>query len=105
VSSREQAEALRGQELCIRADALAALPEGSYYVRDLTGCAILDEAGSVLGELCDVLQSGAQDLYEIRRPDGKTFLIPAAGPFILHVDTERKRVTARVPEGLMELAR
>jgi 16S rRNA processing protein RimM len=71
----------------------------------LTGCAVVDEDGAVLGELCDVLQNGAQDLYEIRRPDGKTFLLPAAAPFVVRVDTRQKRVTARVPAELMELAK
>jgi 16S rRNA processing protein RimM len=104
VSDRDGAEALRGRALSVSALALAPLPDGEWYVRDLLGCAVYDEAGTALGAIVDVLQSGAQDLYEIAAPDGRRFLLPAVEAFVLHVDVRARRVLVRVPEGLLELA-
>ncbi|MDR2354948.1 MAG: ribosome maturation factor RimM [Clostridiales Family XIII bacterium] len=104
VADRDGAEALRGRVLSISAGALAPLPDGEWYVRDLIGCEVRDEGGSVLGAIADVLQNGAQDLYEIAAPDGRTFLLPAVEAFVLRVDVSKKRVLVRVPDGLSELS-
>jgi 16S rRNA processing protein RimM len=104
IGDRTQAEALRGVELFIGEDELAPLPDGVYYVRDLKGCAVTDEGGAALGTIRDVIQNGAQDLYEVVAPDGKAFLIPAVAEFILRVDIGGRRVEVRLPEGLAELA-
>jgi 16S rRNA processing protein RimM len=104
VSDREGAEALRDCELSVSALSLAPLPDGEWYVRDLLGCNVHDEAGTRLGAIADVLQSGAQDLYEIAAPDGRRFLLPAVEAFVLHVDVRAKRVAVRLPEGLLELS-
>jgi 16S rRNA processing protein RimM len=104
IEDRDAAEALRGLSLCMDARALQPLPEGEWYVRDLIGCAVYDEANSNLGVIADVIQNGAQDLYEIATPDGRTFLLPAVEAFVLRVDITAKRVTARVPDGLLELS-
>jgi 16S rRNA processing protein RimM len=104
VESRADAEALRGLSLFADARSLAPLPEGEWYLRDLIGCDVFSEAGECLGTIADVRQNGAQDLYEIAMPDGRTFLLPVVAEFVLRVDTIAKRVTARVPDGLLELA-
>ncbi|MDR2133376.1 MAG: ribosome maturation factor RimM [Clostridiales Family XIII bacterium] len=104
VENREEAEALRGHALSIGALSLTPLPEGEWYVRDLIGCEVCDEDGNALGAIADVLQNGAQDLYEIASRDGRTFLLPAVAAFVVRVDVTAKRVVARVPDGIMELA-
>jgi 16S rRNA processing protein RimM len=104
VDSRDAAEALRGCMLSVSALALAPLPEGEWYVRELIGCGVWDESGKSLGTVTDVIQNRAQDLYEIAMEDGRRFLLPAVGDFVTAVDVTAKRVTARVPAGLLELA-
>jgi 16S rRNA processing protein RimM len=104
VDTRDAAEALRGRTLYVSALALAPLPEGEWYVRDLIGCGVWDESGKNLGTITDVIQNRAQDLYEIATADGRRFLLPAVAAFVTDVDVAAKRVTARVPVGLLELA-
>jgi 16S rRNA processing protein RimM len=104
VADRDGAEALRGRTLSVDALTLAPLPEGEWYVRDLIGCGVWDESGEKLGTIADVLQSGAQDLYEIAMPDGRKFLLPAVEAFVLRVDVAAGRVTVYLPDGLAELA-
>ena len=49
---------------------LPQLPEGEYYVRDLMGMDVILEDGSRLGELKDVIQNTAQDVFDIETEDG-----------------------------------
>ncbi|MDR1245478.1 MAG: ribosome maturation factor RimM [Clostridiales Family XIII bacterium] len=102
--SRDEADALRGQTLSVSALTLEPLPDGEWYVRDLIGCDVQDETGRRLGSIADVIQNGAQDIYEIAMPDGRKFLLPAAAAYVIHVDIPAKRVTVHAPDSLLELA-
>ena len=101
VDDRNAAEALKGKYLNITEADLKELPEGTYYIRDLIGVLVVLESGEVLGTLTNVLQNFAQDLYEID-VNGKKVLLPAVNEFVLDVDLESRRVTVRLPEGLLD---
>mgnify|MGYP001011272273 FL=1 len=102
VEDRNAAESLKGKYLNITEADLKELPEGTYYIRDLIGVLVVLESGEVLGTLTNVLQNFAQDLYEID-VNGKKVLLPAVNEFVLDVDLESRRVTVRLPEGLLDL--
>jgi len=102
VSDRNAAEALKGKYLYIDRENARKLGEDEYFVPDLIGLQVKDEAGENIGELCDVIQNSAQDVYEIKMPDGKTFMIPAVGEFILKVDMDNREMVVRLIEGMIE---
>ena len=76
VSSREAAEALRGQLLEVERAELPPLEEGEYYHADLIGLAVLDGEGTSLGTVVAVENFGAGDLLEIENAGGKRALVP-----------------------------
>lgn len=76
VTDRNAAEALRGTTLTVRRSELPALAEGEYYHADLIGLACVSTTGEALGECVAVDNFGAGDVLEVRRPDGKTFMVP-----------------------------
>lgn len=84
VDTRTQAEALSGTALFLKREELEAPEEGEYYLIDLIGLAIVDEQGTVLGELKDVLQHGAADVYVVKGQ--KSFMFPALKRVIQGVD-------------------
>ncbi|MBQ2846383.1 MAG: 16S rRNA processing protein RimM, partial [Firmicutes bacterium] len=96
------AEALKGKYLYIDRENARELGEDEYFVPDLIGLQVKDEAGENIGELCDVIQNSAQDVYEIKMPDGKTFMIPAVGEFILKVDMDNREMVVRLIEGMID---
>lgn len=102
VSDRNGAEALKGKYLYIDRENARELGEDEYFVPDLIGLEVKDEDGKVLGELCDVIQNSAQDVYEIKMINGKTFMIPAVGEFILKVDMAERKMTVRLIEGMID---
>ena len=100
---RNAAEALRGKELYITEDDLPELPEGQYYVRDLIGMSVTEEDGNLLGHVTDVLQNTAQDIFEVESENGKKLLIPKVDQFVLDIDAEKREITIRLIEGMLDL--
>lgn len=76
VADRTRAEALRGTLLTVRRSEMPPLAEGEYYHADLIGLRCVSTTGEALGECVAVENFGAGDVLEIRRPDGKTFMVP-----------------------------
>ena len=76
-----------------------ALPEGRYFVQDLLGLHVIDEQGAEVGELADVLNLPAHDVYVVRSTEGER-LIPVRPEFVLSVDISAGRVIVRLIEGM-----
>ncbi len=100
VDDRNAAEGFRGKVLSLSRDDIWENPEDTYFVDDLTGMDVVREDGSTVGILKSVTQNPAHDLYEIEKPDGSSFLLPAVKSFVLKVDVKERRMTVFIPEGL-----
>lgn len=103
IADRSAAEKARGREIFVTEADLPPLPEGQYYVRDLIGMQVVTDEGEALGEVSDVIQNTAQDLFEVRRPDGKPVLIPRVDEYVLDIDAGQRRITVHLQEGLLDL--
>ena len=101
-STPEQAESLRNTVLYMNRDDVE-LEEGTYFIRDLIGLQVVDaDTGAVYGRLEEVLETGANDVYTIRTPDGKQLLFPAIGDVVIETDPEQGIMRIRPLEGLFE---
>ena len=80
VSDRTAAEALRGQLVEVDRAELPPLAEGEYYHADLVGLPCVDESGTLLGSVAEIVNFGAGDLIEVLLPNGKRSLIPFRDP-------------------------
>ena len=70
ITDRNQAELLRGKKIGVARSTLPELENpGSYYIDDLIGMAVIDESGAAFGTVINVVNYGASDILEIRRPD------------------------------------
>ncbi len=87
-------------EILSSREALPKLKENSYYEADLLGMRVYDDSKGDLGTLTDIIHTGANDVYEISRPDGQKTLIPAIRSCVLDVDTAGKSMRVQLPEGL-----
>ncbi len=77
--------------------------EDEYYIADLVGCTVYNEDDSELGELIDVIQTGANDVYVVRMESGKELMIPAIKECILSVSITERRVKVHLLKGLLDL--
>lgn len=94
VTDRNGAEALRGTVLAVPRSALPPLAEGEYYHADLIGLPAVSTTGEALGECAAVENFGAGDVLEIKRPDGKRFMVPMRTEAVPEWDSERLVVDA-----------
>jgi 16S rRNA processing protein RimM len=97
-----EVEKFRGCELTIdRKDAIK-LEKGEYYCADLIGLTIVDEEGTELGTLTEILQTGANDVYEMTKKDSEEKIyIPAIKDCVREIDIEAGKITIHVMPGLL----
>lgn len=101
VSTKEEADALKGTQLFALRDQLPSLPDDEYYHADLVGLTVLDSGGTLLGVVKSVQDHGAGDLLEVQRPDSsETVLLPFTMAAVPTVDLAARRIIADPPEGL-----
>lgn len=98
IDTPEAAALNRNTTMYIQAQGLPELPEGSYYHHQLLGLQVVDEAGQALGVLEQILETGANDVYLVRTPEGKELLLPALEDVILEVNLERREMRVRPPD-------
>ena len=102
VTTKEQADALRGTRLYAGRDALPALGEDEFYHADLIGLEVRDTGGTLLGHVRAVHDHGAGDLLEVHGPGLKqTVLLPFTRDVVPTVDLAGGRLVADPPEGLL----
>jgi 16S rRNA processing protein RimM len=100
--SRTAAENLRGEALEFQPDDIGPLPEGVYFRWQIVGLRAVTDDGADLGEVVEVLETGANDVYEIRRSDGRTFLIPAISSVVREIDLDGGTVRVHLLPGLVD---
>ena len=76
--------------------------ENENFIADLIDKEVVTDEGKVLGTLTDVIETGANDVYAVKTPEGKEILLPAIRDCILDVDVDEKRMTVHVMEGLLD---
>lgn len=81
-------------------DELGELPEGAHYIVDLIGLEVYSEEGEKLGVIADVFNTGASDIYDVKREGKKNLLLPVIDDVVKEIDIEGGRVTVHVMEGL-----
>ena len=102
IDTPEAANALRNTVLYMnRAD--VELDDDTYFIQDLQGMQVVDaDDGRTYGTLHDVLQTGANDVYEVQSPAGKMLLVPVIPEVVLKVDFETDTITIRPLKGLFD---
>ena len=96
-------EIYKGKDLLVTREHAVELGPDENFIVDLIGLSVETDEGELLGELTDVLITGANDVYEVTRTDGKKVLLPAIKDCVLDVDLEAGRVLVHVLEGRLDL--
>lgn len=95
-------EKYKGKDLLVTRENAIPLEEGEYYVFDVLGSKVVTEEGTELGELKEILATGANDVYVVKTAQGKEILIPSIPQCILDVNVEDKVVTVHLLDGMID---
>lgn len=98
VTTMNDAELLRDKYIYIKAEDLPELEEDQFYVADLVGLPVYDEAGEKIGTFKDALSTGSNDVYVIAVPYAKDILVPALKEYFKEINLAEKRIVVKLPE-------
>ena len=90
VEDRDQAQALRGAEVCVPRSELPPRDDKDFYRADLIGCEVVNLEGLGLGVVEHFLETPAQVLMVVR--GAQEFWIPAVPQHLRRVDLRERRV-------------
>jgi 16S rRNA processing protein RimM len=102
VSDPDEARKLAGLEFRVPVDALAALPEGTFYRHDLVGCAVETREGHAVGTVLEVEGDLGNSRLVVSGARGE-LLIPLATEICTSIDPQAKRIVIAPPDGLLEV--
>ena len=102
IDTLDEVEKYRKKSLYVTRENAVRLNKDEYFIADLIGLKVLDEAGETLGELEDVIETGANDVYQIKMNDGRQLLLPAIRQCVLEVDVEAGFMKIHILDGLLD---
>lgn len=81
---------------------LYPLPEGYFYHFQLQGLSVYDAEKGFLGELKDVIETAANDVYIVDSPRYGEILIPAIKEVVQAIKLEEMRLEIKLLPGMIE---
>lgn len=95
-------EKYKGCDLLVDASKLGELTDNEFYFHEIMGCCVKTVDGEVLGEIIDILQPGANDVWVVKQKgEKKEILIPYIEDVVKTVDIKNKIVLVELLEGLI----
>lgn len=76
------------------------LDENEYYHFEIKDCEVYSEEGELIGVVTDILETGANDVWEIKSK-GKKHYIPYIADVVKEIDIDNKKIIIHVMEGLL----
>jgi 16S rRNA processing protein RimM len=95
-------EKYKGKPLLVTRENAVRLGRDEYFIADLIGLAVYDDQDQYLGVLTNVIETGANDVYEVMFEDGRQVLFPAIKQCILDVDLENRKMKVHIMDGLLD---
>ncbi len=95
-------EKYRQKNLYVTRANAVRLRRDEYFIADLIDIEVYEENDKFLGVLKNVIETGANDVYEIEMTDGREVLIPAIKECILSVDVEDRKMVVHLLDGLLD---
>jgi len=100
--SIEEVQKFAGKGLFVTRDNAVRLSKDEYFIADLIDMKICDEEDNIIGLLKDVIQTGANDVYDIALEDGRQLLLPAIKECVLNVDMNNNIMKIHILDGLLD---
>ncbi|MBU0278483.1 MULTISPECIES: ribosome maturation factor RimM [unclassified Gemella] len=102
INSIEEAEKFKNLQLKIDEEFLEDLEDGEYYFYEIIGCKVYRDDNNEIGEIIEILQTGANDVWVVSNNLGKEYLIPYIDDVVKEIDINNKKIFIEVMEGLLD---
>jgi len=100
--SIQDVEQFKGSLLKVDENQLSELDEGEYYFHEIIGCNVFTDNGEEIGTIREILATGANDVWVVKRKVGKDLLIPYIDEIVKEIDIDEKKIIITPMEGLLD---
>lgn len=94
-------EKYKGCDLLVSDEYLVELDEGEFYYFEVIGCVVKSTTGEIIGEVREILETGANDVWIVKRPGKKDALIPYIDDVVKEINIEDQEIIIEIIEGLL----
>ena len=101
INSPEDARKLVGCYLEIKKSQVVPLPQGKYYIFDIVGLKVKTIQGAEIGEIKEVIQYPANDVYVVSHR-GRKYDLPATKEIIKEIDLEKGVMVIQPLSGIFD---
>ena len=95
-------ERFKGCGLYVTKENRVKCEKDEYFIADLIDMAVVGDDGVTYGNVCDVITTGANDVYVVKTPENKEILFPAIKDCILDVDLDKGEILVHPMNGLLD---
>ncbi len=95
-------EKYRDGILKVSKDDSVDLAENEFYYHEIIGLRVVEEDGTELGKVKEILSPGANDVWVVQRPKKADILLPYIASVVKEVDLEAGVIRVEIPEGLID---
>ncbi|MBF0350040.1 MAG: 16S rRNA processing protein RimM [SAR324 cluster bacterium] len=103
LESRNAVESCLRSRVFLPDKALRPLADDEVFLHELIGCRVEDMEGHLLGLLTDVFETGANDVYVVKKQE-REILIPVTKDVVKSVNIDQKLILVQPLDGMFDNA-
>lgn len=97
----QNVEEFKNAYLRIAEHDLTELEDDAFYHHEILNCTVFTTEGRELGTISEILETGANDVWEVTPKTGKKHYIPYIEDVVKEIDIDEKKVVIEALEGLL----
>lgn len=101
IENIEEARMIVGSFLEIERKNAVKLSKNTYFIFEIIGLEVYDENNIFLGKVENIIRTGSNDVYVVKRKDKEELFIPAIHDVVKNISLEKKRITINMVDGLI----
>jgi len=101
IENIEEAQMIVGSFLEVERKNAVKLSKDTYFIFEIIGLEVYTENNIFLGKVENVISTGSNDVYVVKRKDKEELFIPAIHDVVKNIDLEKKRITINMVDGLI----
>lgn len=101
IENIEEARMIVGSFLEVERKNAVKLAKETYFIFEIIGLEVYDENSIFLGKVENVIRTGSNDVYVVKRKDKEELFIPAIHDVVKNISLEKKRITINMVDGLI----
>ena len=99
---RNLAESWKKSRLLVNDKDLRPLGDDEVFLHQIKGATVVNSLEETLGEVVEIIETGAGYVYTVQKPNGEEFLVPSSGNIVQFFDSQNKKLVIDPIPGLME---